>query len=327
MSKRSTVRLMLGAIVAVAAASALAPAGALAATASVSQTSLQDDSCRYMPSACDYDVLTYSGAPGEVNTAVVTNNAGATATIADTTANITPGAGCVAIDGHHVSCNITLPGGLLGVVHVLAGDMNDSMNAVGRITVKGGAGSDQLGGDAGVQSFDGGGGTDAVRSGAGDDFLRDGDVSGQANADLLDGGDGFDDVIYLSRTADLRVSLSSSAPTSGEKGEGDTVIGVEAVDGGSGDDTLLGNAAANIFYGGKGRDHLDGRGGPDQLFGERGGDSVKGGRGKDEMSGGPGPDVLLARDGKRDRVSGGKGFDRATVDRRDRVFSVERVRR
>jgi serralysin len=102
---------------------------------------------------------------------------------------------------------------------------------------------------------------------------------------------------------------------------------MEAADGGSGDDTLVGNAAGNIFFGGRGKDHLDGRAGPDQLFGEQNGDRVKGGKGTDQMSGGPGPDVLLARDGKRDRVSGGKGHDIATVDRHDRVFSVEHVRR
>jgi hypothetical protein len=45
------------------------------------------------------------------------------------------------------------------------------------------------------------------------------------------------------------------------------------------------------------------------------------------LKGGPGNDVLLAADGKRDLVDCGKGRDRATVDRIDRVRGCESVTR
>jgi hypothetical protein len=42
-------------------------------------------------------------------------------------------------------------------------------------------------------------------------------------------------------------------------------------------------------------------------------------------SAGPGSDRISARDGKRDRIDGGRGRDRARIDRKlDKVTRVER---
>ena len=52
--------------------------------------------------------------------------------------------------------------------------------------------------------------------------------------------------------------------------------GVENVTGGSGNDVLIGDAAANVLRGGYGRDLLIGREGADQLFGDAGEDILIG---------------------------------------------------
>lgn len=92
-------------------------------------------------------------------------------------------------------------------------------------------------------------------------------------------------------------------------------------------DTLTGTNANDVLLGRGGNDTLYGRGGNDVLQGGIGNDRLHGGLGLDVEVGGPGNDRLSARDGRRDRVNGGPGFDEAWVDRLDVVVSVERVHR
>jgi Ca2+-binding RTX toxin-like protein len=106
--------------------------------------------------------------------------------------------------------------------------------------------------------------------------------------------------------------------------------GVDIIDGANGRDRLLGGPA---------RDKLIGLRGNDRLYGNAGNDRVGGGAGRDRMVGAGGGDRFKARDRTRDSVNGGKGRDRATVDRlargtrrsrgalrrADRVVRVERV--
>jgi Ca2+-binding RTX toxin-like protein len=57
-----------------------------------------------------------------------------------------------------------------------------------------------------------------------------------------------------------------------------------------------------------------------------GGAGVHGGTGKDVLHGQVGHDRLSAKDGLRDNVGGGRGFDRANVDRGlDLLDEIERV--
>ena len=65
-----------------------------------------------------------------------------------------------------------------------------------------------------------------------------------------------------------------------------------------------------------------------RLFGERGNDRlVAGGSGGSTLDGGTGNDRIDAVNGKRDKVRCGRGFDRAVIDRKDRVSNCERVTR
>ena len=94
-----------------------------------------------------------------------------------------------------------------------------------------------------------------------------------------------------------------------------------------GRDVLIGTAGRDVICGVGGDDVMDGVLGNDTLIGGPGNDTLEGGAGSDIMLGGTGNDVLHAWDGRRDRVDGGAGRDRAWVDPTlDRVTGIERYR-
>ena len=186
--------------------------------------------------------------------------------------------------------------------------------------INGGSGADVLGGNNGANTLNGG---------AGDDVL-----AGALGADVLIGGEGVDSVSYVTRTADLTVTLDGVADD-GESGEGDNVgVDIENVTGGLGDDTITGSAAANTLLGGPGDDVLDGAAGADLLSGGIGIDTVDysartlavsvdldgasddGEPGEndnvladiEDILGGSGPDVLRGSSGAN-RILGGPGAD------------------
>ncbi len=71
------------------------------------------------------------------------------------------------------------------------------------------------------------------------------------------------------------------------------------LEGGSGDDTLIGGVNNNIIAGGNGDDFLSGGAGDDRLDGGLGNDVLIGGAGQDRLLGGPGHDIF-----QFDRASG-----------------------
>lgn len=83
---------------------------------------------------------------------------------------------------------------------------------------------------------------------------------------------------------------------------------IENARSGAGDDTLIGNDAANVLSGKAGDDRLFGRSGDDLLNGGGGADVVRGGPGNDRLLGAPGNDRLLAGGGN-DELRGGGGND------------------
>jgi hypothetical protein len=55
---------------------------------------------------------------------------------------------------------------------------------------------------------------------------------------------------------------------------------------------------------------------------------MSGGKGRDDINSGTGNDVISSRDGQRDVVTCGRGFDRVRADRKDHVSkSCESVKR
>jgi uncharacterized repeat protein (TIGR01451 family) len=127
---------------------------------------------------------------------------------------------------------------------------------------------------------------------------------------------------------------------------GDTLYGLE------GSDLLRGGDGTDCLWGGSGSDVLDGDGGDDELWGGDGRDRLVGGAGNDRLRGGAkrdvliggdgddqllpgtgrdlvragvGNDVISARDGSRDVIECGRGDDKVTADRRDRLRGCEHV--
>ncbi|MFM9100987.1 MAG: M10 family metallopeptidase C-terminal domain-containing protein, partial [Cyanobium sp.] len=107
-------------------------------------------------------------------------------------------------------------------------------------------------------------GDDLLLGGSGDDRL-----AGGQGKDLLDGGNGSDTAAFGSTDNTVHLSLTAPQPT----GEGlDSLVSIESVDAGDGNDQVTGNGLANSIDGGKGNDVLSGGGGSDRLSGGAGAD-------------------------------------------------------
>ena len=223
-----------------------------------------------------------------------------------------------------------------GADHVEGGSGNDFIwgNAPNRLDNagqqestwedEGVAGTDTLIGGGGDDTISGEQGDDALFGGTGEDYL-----AGGHGADTLVGGSDSDFVLGDSRfessrsdsTIDLRIDYLDQVD--GAHRYDDTI------DGGDGNDYLLGEAGNDVVLGGAGDDwisgdrrdflgladsswgyadmptHLEGNdtllggSGDDHLFGEGGDDYLDGGDDSDELAGGAGDDML----------SGGNGDD------------------
>jgi Ca2+-binding RTX toxin-like protein len=234
------------------------------------------------------DELRASGIYGDFRLALgvlVTDTAGAVA-----------GAGCQQVDPTSVRCmvpdqqigNATVAAALDGgpgndIVHagdvvqrLLGGEGDDVLDAseVTSGQVEGGPGADRLIGPAG--------GTGASSAGP-----------------TFDGGPGPDTMVgrgtvsYADRTVPVHVDLRKRGPVQGAAGEGDTIDGPRSIQGGHGDDTLIGSRGSNVLSGGTGDDTLKGL-----ALG----------------------DVVHARDGNPDVVRCRRSPARVTVDRLDLVL-------
>lgn len=225
--------------------------------------------------------------------------------------NLAPGLGCTG-NATNVTCAVDFitklviqlgPGDdqITGAPTLPVGMHAEIFGGPGRDTLRGSDSADDLlSGDEGDDVLDGGYGDDTLLGGAGDDTL-----TANLGADVYRGGTGFDALTYASYSTGVRVTVGGSG---GSVGEGDDVGGdLERVDGGTGDDTLVGSGAGEYLSGGAGNDAIDGAGGADVL------------------SGGPGDDALTARDGVADVVSCGDGTDSATTDQLDGPDSCEAV--
>ncbi len=127
-----------------------------------------------------------------------------------------------------------------------------------------------------------------VRGGSGDDTIV---CTGEANKYHTMGGlgsfFGFDNNPHLTI----------------DGGKGDDIIM-----GSSGDDTIRGGSGDDIIFGGGGNDNIDGGRGNDIIMGGDGNDQIHGGRGNDFVMGGDGNDKVYGDQG-RDDVYGGQGND------------------
>lgn len=80
------------------------------------------------------------------------------------------------------------------------------------------------------------------------------------------------------------------------------------IDGGDGDDTIIGTNLNDTLSGGRGDDSIAANGGNDQISGDAGNDTITGGAGGDHIDGGGGNDNIRGSTG-RDVLIGGDGSD------------------
>ncbi|MDK1493742.1 calcium-binding protein, partial [Sinorhizobium sp. 7-81] len=103
---------------------------------------------------------------------------------------------------------------------------------------------------------------DTILGAAGDDLIQ-----GLGGADVIDGGSGVDTADYREKTAGITVTLNGindAVVTVGGVAE-DILRKIENVYGGSGADTITGDAQNNLIRGGGGSDVLDGGAGNDTV--------------------------------------------------------------
>lgn len=191
----------------------------------------------------------------------------------------------------------------------------DVQNVPG-LTLSGNGAANNLAGGAGNDTISGNGGNDTLSGAGGDDL-----ISGGSGNDSLDGGDGNDAITYgvgpngfdavagglgtndriLATAAGVTIGLSAfsgievidaqgfagvrilgSSAADSFNFSAIALIGLDAIDSGSGNDTVTGSNGADTIIGGAGNDLLDGGGGDDTFrFGAaaNGSDTVSGGAG------------------------------------------------
>ncbi len=167
-----------------------------------------------------------------------------------------------------------------------SGGDDDLLGGGGQNELDGGSGDDNLPGGSGIDELVGGSGNDDMDGGASDDTL-----DGGLGQDFMDGGpagisagERRDRVLYSGRSGDVKVDLArtdasqgtQANPSLGIPAERDTIVDVEDVVGGRGNDVLIGNVENNALFGGDGDDVLLGEGGLDFLLGGAGADVLFG---------------------------------------------------
>lgn len=203
----------------------------------------------------------------------------------------------------------------------LWGDIgNDTVDGGdGDDTVDGGTGNDALSGGDGADTVIGGDGADSLEGGAQNDVLNGGAhndtmlgdsgddrLEGGSGNDTMDGGSGTDTVVYTGAGA-VTVSLFTGT-ASGAWGS-DTLIGIERVETGNGNDIVYGTTGSNRVDVGGGNDVVFAFDGHDVVYAGSGNDTVYGYEGIDLVYGGTGDDILWGGS-EGDTLHGENGADR-----------------
>ena len=106
---------------------------------------------------------------------------------------------------------------------------------------------------------------------------------------------------------------------------GETASLIENAVGGSGNDRIFGNVAANVLLGGGGADDLSGYEGNDYLSGGEGNDTLKGGGGADELHGGAGADTAQYVFSTGVNVNLATGIGHGGAAEGDLLFEIENL--
>jgi Ca2+-binding RTX toxin-like protein len=198
-------------------------------------------------------------------------------------------------DTVNASVTYALTGNVENLTLTGSAAINGTGNGLGNIIIGNGA-ANVLDGADGDDRIDGGAGNDSMFGGDGNDTF----IGTPAGSDSYDGGSGIDTLDFSSLTPPITLTLKDRSAVFGSG----TVVNIENVLGGSGNDVITGNGQANLLRGNVGDDKLNGGNGNDVLHGGSGRDTLDGGAGDDVLIGGFGNDIL----------TGGGGVDRFVFD-------------
>ncbi|MCA3358094.1 MAG: M10 family metallopeptidase C-terminal domain-containing protein [Roseomonas sp.] len=151
----------------------------------------------------------------------------------------------------------------------------------------GGDGADSMIGNAGASILSGNVGANTLDGGAGNDSLH-----GGAGNDRLTGGEGFDMADYGRAIEATSIDLTAGMASGSAIGS-DTLLEIEGILGGQGNDVIIGNAGDNLLSGDTGDDTLNGGVGIDSLYGGAGNDLLIADENGGFLEGGAGDDLIL----------------------------------
>jgi serralysin len=154
--------------------------------------------------------------------------------------------------------------------------IENAIGGSGKDTILGNRADNVLTGNNGNDVLYGRGSDDTLEGSEGNDTLK-----GGGGDDLIDGGAGKDTALYAGNG--VTVDLANAGPQDTGGAGTDTLVRVENLTGGEGDDWLTGNEGNNVLKGGGGDDTLRGGDGRDSLDGGAGRDILKGDAGADRF--------------------------------------------
>lgn len=164
--------------------------------------------------------------------------------------------------------------------------------------IDGSHGNDTITGTNSGDTISGGRGNDSLSGGTGNDVFL---IAAGDGSDTIDGGDGFDTIVVSGANAAIfwlaisnielvDASAASAARVTGGNSadlidfSATTLLGITIIDGGGGNDTILGSAGDDTLQGGGGVDSLSGGDGADTFFiGVDITDTIDGGQGTDTL--------------------------------------------
>ncbi|CCI09447.1 beta strand repeat-containing protein [Microcystis aeruginosa] len=209
----------------------------------------------------------------------------------------------------------------------------------GNDSITGTSGGDNIFGLDGNDTLSGLGGSDNIYGGNGNDSLNGGDGSdyftNDAGNDTINGGSGTDryEVDYSSASSGLTMTYNTAtgSGTITVGTETDTFTSIESFNGFKGteyNDVIFGGTESEFYYyygalsGGSGNDTISGNAGFDEIYGEDGNDVLNGGADNDQLYGGSGNDSLngdagddyFTNEDGNDTINGGSGIDRYEAD-------------
>jgi Ca2+-binding RTX toxin-like protein len=207
---------------------------------------------------------------------------------------IVPGTGADVIVGGAGTDTVSYVGATAAVTVILGADgAITSANGAGGDTsittcenIIGGDGADTLTGNNLDNVITGGAGVDTMSGGAGNDtFIMAADATLNGD-DVIDGEAGEDTVDWSARSADLTLVLTADVASTpnGEGAEATSMVNIENLICGSGDDTVTGDSADNL---------IEGRAGDDTIDSAGGNDIIDPGLGTNGVTCGSGNDILL----------------------------------